>query len=58
MGMNRVEGSTADTFREWVRTFAMLQNMFRRAEWYRVQDREVGAWSKTMQLDAPLGSRN
>ena len=47
-----------DLFREWSRTFQMIQEMFRRAEGYRVQDAELGSWSKTMQLNPPLQRRN
>lgn len=48
----------ADVFREWIRVFSRIQSMFRRAEWYRVQDAELGSWSKTMQNRPPLHHRN
>ena len=46
-----MDGEMKNARYEWGKVHALLQRMFRRAEWYRVQDHEVSSWAKTMQTD-------
>lgn len=52
------DGKMTDARVAWWEVHALLQRMFRKAEWYRVQDHEVSSWAKAMQTTMSNLHRN